>query len=130
MTSLLNSPPLVIHSSVPRKIRALAGRVSRLRAMRRFVLVVEEMEGRTLLSTINNFPTPTAHSGPYEITAGPDGNLWFTEFASDQIGMINPTTHAIAEFPIPTAGSEPYRDHGRARRQSLVHRDTVPTRSG
>jgi hypothetical protein len=35
-------------------------------------------------------------------TAGPDGNLWFTEYAG-KVGMINPTTHAITEFPIPTS---------------------------
>jgi uncharacterized repeat protein (TIGR01451 family) len=41
-----------------------------------------------------------------EITLGPDGNLWFTESAG-RIGVINPTTHAVAEFQIPTAGSDP-----------------------
>ena len=46
---------------------------------------------------------------PYGITAGPDGNLWFTEsYDSDKIGVINPTTHAISEFPIPTPSSYPY----------------------
>jgi hypothetical protein len=48
---------------------------------------------------------------PSGITAGPDGNLWFTEFtsnfSSNKIGQINPTTHAIAEFPTPTGASEP-----------------------
>jgi hypothetical protein len=60
---------------------------------------------------IAEFPIPTANAGPFAITAGPDGNLWFTESLSDpttrlftrQIGMINPTTHAIAEFPVSTA---------------------------
>ena len=42
--------------------------------------------------------------------------------ASDKIGMINPTTHAITEFPIPTAECRPARDHGGPRRQPLVHR--------
>ena len=28
---------------------------------------------------IAEFTTPTAGSGPQGITAGPDGNLWFTE---------------------------------------------------
>ena len=36
--------------------------------------------------------------------------------------MINPTTHAITEFPIPYANSHPVRDHGGPRRQPLVHR--------
>jgi virginiamycin B lyase len=33
------------------------------------------------------FPTPTANSGPTDITSGPDGNLWFTE-AVGNIGRI------------------------------------------
>jgi uncharacterized repeat protein (TIGR01451 family) len=41
------------------------------------------------------------------ITAGPDGNLWFTERSASQIGQINPTSHAFAEFPVTTAGSFP-----------------------
>src|SRR5947209_8706114 len=41
------------------------------------------------------------------ITQGPDGNLWFTENSVGKIGMINPTTHAITEFPVPTAGATP-----------------------
>jgi streptogramin lyase len=53
------------------------------------------------------FPIPTASSASDGITAGPDGNLWFTEQNGNQIGMINPTTHVIAEFPIPTANSAP-----------------------
>ena len=59
------------------------------------------MESRQLLSTIAEFPIPTADPGPSRITAGPDGNLWFTEYQGNKIGMINPTTHAITEFPIP-----------------------------
>jgi hypothetical protein len=39
-----------------------------------------------------------------DITTGPDGALWFTENASNKIGRIT-TAGAIAEFPIPTAGS-------------------------
>ena len=46
-----------------------------------------------------SFPSPTANSWPIGITAGPDGNLWFTEAASGKIGEINPTTHVISEFP-------------------------------
>jgi streptogramin lyase len=29
-------------------------------------------------------------NSPQEITAGPDGNLWFTENGSDQIGRLTP----------------------------------------
>jgi streptogramin lyase len=51
------------------------------------------------LLTINEFATPTPSSIPYFITAGPDGNVWFTENRSNKIGQITPQG-SIAEFPI------------------------------
>ena len=48
---------------------------------------------------ITEFPVPTATASPMGITAGPDGNLWFTEYHSGKIGRIT-TDGAIAEFPI------------------------------
>jgi hypothetical protein len=33
---------------------------------------------------------PTASSYPEGITSGPDGNLWFTEWAANKIGAIHP----------------------------------------
>ena len=62
------------------------------------------------------------NSLPDGITTGPDGNLWFTEFAASKIGRITPTG-TITEFPIPTAEQRPVRDHGGPRRQPLVHRE-------
>jgi len=41
------------------------------------------------------------HSRPYEITSGPDGNLWFTESNASKIGRITPAG-VITEFPTPT----------------------------
>ena len=38
--------------------------------------------------------------------AGPDGNLWFTEDAGNNIGRITPAGE-ITEFPLPTPGSGP-----------------------
>src|SRR6266567_1792250 len=45
-------------------------------------------------------------TGPQDITSGPDGNLWFTEFWSNRIGRMTPAG-ALTEFPIPTADSGP-----------------------
>jgi streptogramin lyase len=59
----------------------------------------------TTSGAISEFPIPTANR-PEAITAGPDGNLWFTENESGKIGRITPTG-AISEFPIPTAESRP-----------------------
>jgi virginiamycin B lyase len=38
--------------------------------------------------TITEFPLPTANSSPEGSTAGPDGNLWFTGYVTNQIGRI------------------------------------------
>ena len=54
---------------------------------------------------ISELTVPTANAGLYGITAGPDGNLWFTEWKAGKIGMINPTTHAISEFTVIAGGS-------------------------
>jgi virginiamycin B lyase len=41
----------------------------------------------TTSGAITLFPTPTANSGPTDITAGPDGAMWFTE-AAGNVGRI------------------------------------------
>ena len=55
---------------------------------------------------VTEFSIPTAHSGLYQIAAGPDGNLWFTESTADQIGRITPTGQ-LTEFSVPTADGAP-----------------------
>src|SRR5437588_6350752 len=45
----------------------------------------------------------SAPSPSYDITAGPDGNLWFIESNVNKIGRITPTG-TVTEFDIPTAG--------------------------
>jgi virginiamycin B lyase len=44
-------------------------------------------------------------AGPYSITAGPDGNLWFTEQVN-QIGRIT-TSGVVTEFQIPSDSCTP-----------------------
>jgi virginiamycin B lyase len=39
------------------------------------------------------------------INNGPDGNIWFTNAVSNLIGYINPTTHAIVTYAVPTLAS-------------------------
>ena len=61
------------------------------------------------------FPLPDPTSGPRSITAGPDGNLWFTECVptdpvgcyNGQIGRITPSGR-ITEFPLPNPDNEPW----------------------
>jgi len=62
----------------------------------------------SLAGRITEFPIPITSEGPssspVEITAGPDGNLWFTERGGNKIGRIT-SSGAITEFPLPTANS-------------------------
>ena len=52
-------------------------------------------------------PDPPAASEPVGITAGPDGRLWFTEFAANKIGALT-TAGTFTEYPVPTADSRPF----------------------
>src|SRR5260370_34291906 len=51
---------------------------------------LEGLETRFLLATgITEFASlPTTSSQPDAVTAGPDGNIWFTETQSSRIGRI------------------------------------------
>jgi streptogramin lyase len=61
---------------------------------------------QALSGKIREFPLP-AGGGPVDITAGPDGNVWFTEIGGDKIGRIT-KDGTITEFPVPTPNSYPH----------------------
>jgi streptogramin lyase len=47
------------------------------------------LSGGASAQVITEFSTGISAGGfPYRITAGPDGNLWFTEFSGSRIGWI------------------------------------------
>ncbi|HJT58712.1 MAG TPA: hypothetical protein VJ761_19540 [Ktedonobacteraceae bacterium] len=58
------------------------------------------------MGIIHEFEIPTPNSNPDGITLGPDGVLWFTEIATNQIGRIT-TDGKIREFPLPGPYSYP-----------------------
>ena len=70
------------------------------------VLTLTAPAALALSGKIREVAVPTAGSGLVGITAGPDGNLWFTEQNASKIGRIT-TAGAITEFAVPTASSEP-----------------------
>ena len=75
-------------------------------------------------------PSPTVGSQPLGITAGPDGNLWFTEERRQPDRPDQPDDARHHRVPDPHRQEPiPGRDHGRARRQPLVHRERPATRS-
>jgi hypothetical protein len=53
---------------------------------------------------VTEFSIPTAESLPFGIAAGPDGNLWFTEFLDNKIGRIT-SAGVITEFALHTPDS-------------------------
>ena len=55
--------------------------------------------------TIVEFPLPTGAIADL-LTVGPDGNIWFTDGTTNQIGRITPAA-VITEFGLPTANSNP-----------------------
>src|SRR5262245_34130047 len=70
-------------------------------------LALEALDDRILLSTITQFPIPSASSNPFGITRGPDSNLWFTESLAGRIGRITPAG-VVTEFSAGlTPGSQP-----------------------
>lgn len=50
------------------------------------------------MGDITEFPIPTDLSYPLGITAGPEGNLWFTENGGNKIGRTT-TAGVIRESP-------------------------------
>jgi virginiamycin B lyase len=46
-------------------------------------------------------------TGPTGIIAGPDGNMWFTEWSENKIGRIATDGSGFTQFAIPTAASRP-----------------------
>src|SRR5206468_208427 len=72
------------------------------------VLTLTAPAALALSGKIREVAVPTAFSAPFGITAGPDGNLWFTEANGNKLGRIRSTPkHKLAEFAIPTANSDP-----------------------
>jgi virginiamycin B lyase len=55
---------------------------------------------------ITEFAIPTPDSGPRALAAGPDGNIWFSEFNTSKIGRITPKGE-ITEFELPRPNSGP-----------------------
>ncbi|HEX4518785.1 MAG TPA: Ig-like domain repeat protein [Gaiellaceae bacterium] len=59
---------------------------------------------QTPADTFKEFPVPLAGSEPLAITAGPDGDVWFTEQHGDEIGHLTPAG-TITEYSLGIQGN-------------------------
>jgi streptogramin lyase len=59
---------------------------------------------------ITEFPDMMSNTYANQITTGPDGNLWFTNAGTNDIGIFDPTTSAFTEVLVPGPG--PYYSAG------------------
>jgi streptogramin lyase len=55
---------------------------------------LERLESRQLLTIINDGFNLSAGAGPWAITPGPSGTIWFTETLSNKVGSIDTTSGA------------------------------------
>jgi len=60
-----------------------------------------------LLQTLSGSSVTLPYPASFQcgINNGPDGNIWFTNAVSNLIGYINPKTHAIVTYAVPTLAS-------------------------
>jgi hypothetical protein len=71
---------------------------------------LERLEERCLLSgvsAVTEFPVLTSGSNPLGITAGPDGNLWFTDGGTNSVGVAALTTSSPVSVPAKTTLPDP-----------------------
>jgi virginiamycin B lyase len=61
---------------------------------------------------------PTARARPYGIVLDSTDRPWFVEFGSNKIGMIDPQSMTLSEYPLPSEDARP-------RRIALTSDDTI-----
>jgi streptogramin lyase len=61
--------------------------------------------GSAATGQVTEFPVPSAGGQPFGISAGPDGNVWFTEGGTQKVGRITPSG-TVTDYPV-TGGVQP-----------------------
>jgi streptogramin lyase len=61
----------------------------------------------TQRGTVIDDKLPDTYSTPTDAVVGPGGKIWFTEAAENRVGVLDPTTHAVKEFAVPTPLASP-----------------------
>ena len=51
---------------------------------------------------ITEYDLPRPETLPHDAAVDADGNVWYADFGTHAIGMLNPKTGSVVEYPIPT----------------------------
>ena len=51
---------------------------------------------------ITEYDLPRPETLPHDAAADADGNVWYADFGTHMLGMLNPKTGSVVEYPIPT----------------------------
>ena len=74
----------------------------------------------TPAGTITEYAIPTANANPEDISAGTDGDIYFTEANSNKLGYLNPTDPQDRRDVDTGRGREPLGHCSRTQRRGLV----------
>ena len=70
-------------------------------------VITESVPFTNSLPMTNFFGTIITNVEPNGLSVGGDGNIWFTEYAGNQIGRLNPANWTLAEFIVPSTNAGP-----------------------
>lgn len=70
--------------------------------------LVASANAASLNIEIHEYDVPTAKSRPHDPAVAPDGSLWYTGQAANNLGRLDPSTGAFKEYPLKTANSGPH----------------------
>jgi streptogramin lyase len=59
-------------------------------------------KGRATRVVITEYDLPRAHSSPHDVVMAPNGMVWYCDFGQQYIGMLDPKTGKVVEYPVPT----------------------------
>ena len=57
--------------------------------------------GKATRVVITEYALPRPEALPHDAAADADGNIWYADFGTHMLGMLDPTTGKVVEYPIP-----------------------------
>src|SRR6185295_9178356 len=58
--------------------------------------------GNATRVVVTEYDLPRSETLPHDAAVDADGNVWYADFGTHMLGMLNPKTGSVVEYPIPT----------------------------